>query len=261
MAGWQDIPHPYSWVVPYLLGTYSRAQNLPSAMQDAYQNKINTCLPLIGNAAQTCYEDIQNTVYQDVPDIFLAQARLSQYVSAEVRGFYSNYAQPWPYFYTLSKGPKPDFVVVSPGTQQSFSFSSLSGTMTVLDIPVGAVTQTLTIGADTAGPSPTSSVGFMVGNFSFALTAYQSGTPLDGLEFSKPVTITISYTEQDLGNVEEQSLLLLRWNGSAWEDAACGDYVRNTAQNSLQVPICHLSKFALGNSARGIFLPLVARNN
>ncbi len=51
--------------------------------------------------------------------------------------------------------------------------------------------------------------------------------------------------------------------GSEWEDAACGPYDRNLAENWLSVPICHLSQFGVfgKTTASKIYLPLVLRNS
>lgn len=54
-------------------------------------------------------------------------------------------------------------------------------------------------------------------------------------------------------------MLLLWWDGSQWVDAACGDYVRDLVNHVIQVPICHLSTFAIGQHSRLSHLPLVYR--
>lgn len=95
----QDIPHPHSWVVPYLTGTYAGRQRLPIADQDYFTNKMNTCLPLLGSAARACYEDIQASVHLSATALYLAQTTSTHFVRAELRGYYANLARyNFPYF-------------------------------------------------------------------------------------------------------------------------------------------------------------------
>jgi hypothetical protein len=70
-------------------------------------------------------------------------------------------------------------------------------------------------------------------------------------QLRKPITITIHYSDADVEGIDENDLRLYRWTGSAWEDAATtcsppSTYVRDVDANVLRVPVCHLSRFALG---------------
>jgi hypothetical protein len=68
--------------------------------------------------------------------------------------------------------------------------------------------------------------------------------------FFKPITVTVHYLDNDVSNVDENTLQLLYWNQQAWQDAAttCGDsgpgYSNNTQANLIQVGICHFTRFA-----------------
>ena len=79
--------------------------------------------------------------------------------------------------------------------------------------------------------------------------------------FEAPVTVTLEYSDADLGGANEDTLALLTWDTStqAWVDAACGAYGRYPAENRLVVPICHLSRFGLFSESYAVFLPLVVR--
>jgi hypothetical protein len=72
-----------------------------------------------------------------------------------------------------------------------------------------------------------------------------------GVSFLEAVTISISYSEDDLDCVtDEGSLLLYYWGGSQWLDAATtctptSTYFTDTLGNLLSVPICHLTEFAI----------------
>ena len=84
-----------------------------------------------------------------------------------------------------------------------------------------------------------------------------------GIGLSIPATITIHHSENDVAGVDEQSLVLERWNEvtSKWEPAACGPYDRHADENWLAVPVCHLSTFALfGEAQYTTYLPVVLRN-
>lgn len=54
--------------------------------------------------------------------------------------------------------------------------------------------------------------------------------------------------------------MLYRLDGSGWVDAACGPYQRDTKNNILRVPICHLSNFALFGKPWRIYLPLMLKS-
>ena len=141
--------------------------------------------------------------------------------------------------------------------------STVGGLTTTVQIPTGAVTEstalTYTALAITGQSDPT---GFSFAGHAFDLDAYQSGVIVSGFTFSVPVTVTLHYADADIAGLDEDSLVLEYWNGSAWVDAACGDYDRHPNENWLAVPICHLSRFALfGEREYLIYLPLVLRNS
>jgi len=87
-------------------------------------------------------------------------------------------------------------------------------------------------------------------------TAFQ-GTPQlagrpgpDAFAFAAPVTITIHYSDDDVAGLDENTLRVLYWTGTAWADAAdtcvpASPYVRDLANNVLSVAVCHLTEFAM----------------
>jgi parallel beta-helix repeat protein len=164
-------------------------------------------------------------------------------------------------------GPAPDLgadeiigLSIPPDVRVTLAYTDTQGNPTMVQVPAGAVPYTTTlvyVPVATATPPP----GFFSPGPAFDLDAYRDGEPLPGFAFSLPVTITIHYSEADVAGLEEGTLLLLYWNGSTWEDAACRPYDRHPAENWLAVPICHLSRFALfGEAPYGIYLPIVLRN-
>lgn len=167
-------------------------------------------------------------------------------------------------------GPAPDLgadewatvtATIAPAASTTFSATTRGFTTTLL-IPVGAVTQSIElryIARAEAGHAPPSNRHFA--GQAFDLDAFLDDQSLAPFVFEQPVTMTIGYREGALGPSMETTLLLMRWNGTQWEDAACGNYVRNPAANRLEVPLCRLSRFALfGEAAQRVYLPLVLRN-
>jgi hypothetical protein len=97
----------------------------------------------------------------------------------------------------------------------------------------------------------------------FTLGAYQSGRPRSGSILQKPVTVTLQYTDSDVVQINEDTLILNYWNGTEWEYAACGPYDRYPDNNWLAVPICHLSTrfalFGLRDERHQIYLPVILK--
>ena len=144
-------------------------------------------------------------------------------------------------------------------TGSTLVYTDTQGSPTVIQVPAGAVTETTTL-VYTPVETATTLSGFAFAGHAFDLDAYRNGVLLSGFTFSTAVTITIHYTDTDVAGMDESSLVLEHWNGSAWVDAACGLYDRHPDENWLSVPICHLSQFALFGEQRQVYLPLILRN-
>lgn len=258
ISGWQEsIPHPQDWAVPYLIGTYARRQNLPQALMDKYQTKVNTCVSKVGDEARICYEDIQTSTYDDALDIFLAQGISTAYFNATVQGYYYNPAYAGPYLYALSKGAVPSVNPITPSEPTTIPFTDNSGSSGSITIPAGSITENtqLVIHPDIV-VQPLAS-GIQPSRLAFNIQGYRTsdGSAVD-LTFTTPVPITITYPNLPL---IENSLKLYYWNGTSWEDAACGDYVRNPAANTITIPVCHFSQFEMGGNTNFEFIPLISR--
>ena len=150
------------------------------------------------------------------------------------------------------------------GTASSLIYTDTQSLPTQLDFPADAVTQntTLVLTPTMASGGP----GLAFTGHAFELEAYQGGVLQPGFTFSAPMTITISYSDYDVRVVTDESeLALYWWTGSAWQDAEetcspASTYVRDTGNNVLSVPVCHLSKFGLLGPTHNIYLPLIMRN-
>jgi hypothetical protein len=56
----------------------------------------------------------------------------------------------------------------------------------------------------------------VIGSHTYDLSAYTDvSTPLT--TFDQPLTLTISYTDEEISGMDESSLLMYFWNGTAWE--------------------------------------------
>lgn len=144
-------------------------------------------------------------------------------------------------------------------------YTDARGIPTVIQLPAGAVSETLTLVY-----TPTEKVvppfGLLFAGRAFSLEAYRDGAMLAGFAFEKPVTVTVHYTETDVAGLREDTLQLRYRSGSAWVDAAStcsppSNYERRPTENWFALPICHLSLFAaLGYAAEHrVFLPVVRR--
>ena len=120
------------------------------------------------------------------------------------------------------------------------------GLTTTVNIPSGAVTESTdlvyTAFATAGHVNPPQ---FSFAGHAFDLGAYRGGLLLDRFTFDVPVTLTLYYSDDDIAELDEETLVLKYWNGSEWANAACGEYNRQPVENWLAVPICHLSRFAL----------------
>ncbi|MCP4540243.1 MAG: DUF11 domain-containing protein [Chloroflexi bacterium] len=135
-------------------------------------------------------------------------------------------------------------VTISSTTGGALVYTDTQGSPTTVEFPAGAVTDATTIAYTPLGAATPPS-GFSFAGHAFDLSAYRNGTPLSGLVFSAPVTVTIHYTEADVAGMNENTLDLRYWNGSAWATDGITLTERNTAQNYIVFEITHLSRFAL----------------
>jgi CSLREA domain-containing protein len=149
--------------------------------------------------------------------------------------------------------------IVDPAQDTTLIFTDTLGSPTSVEIPAGAITQTVSL-IYTPVISVTEPSGFSFTGHAFELEAYADDSLLSDFTFEQPVTVTLHYADSDVPDMDEATLVLLHYDGSNWVDAACGAYERYPEENWLRVPICHLSKFALfGNEIHLIFLPITIR--
>jgi uncharacterized repeat protein (TIGR02543 family) len=126
-------------------------------------------------------------------------------------------------------------------------YTDTQGLTTTVEIPGGAVTETVTL-VCAPHPTPTRPISpsMRFAGHAFDLDVYLNGVIQPGYRFNAPITITIQYSDEDVVGLDEGGLMLHHWDGVTWRDAACGaGYERHPGENWLSVEICHLTGFAL----------------
>lgn len=148
--------------------------------------------------------------------------------------------------------------LVQPGSSASVTMT-VRGLDTTFAVPSGAVTQTTLLRFTAlAEPPHASPPGTSSARVAFSAEALVDGLPVPGFSFSQPVQVTSHYPVPLYG-IQAPALLLYYWTSTAWEDAACGGYMRNLAEHWLSLPICHLSDFGLFGSGLQLNLPLACK--
>jgi hypothetical protein len=172
-------------------------------------------------------------------------------LSTELSTYLDEYDPDWQSTQTVEE--------VIPGDEGG-SLTSNDGN-TEITIPEDAVEGEVTF---TFKPLPPWDFPNVYSNNRFELTAQDSSGPVT--IFAEPLTVKLSYDEEDLKGGWEEDLILYYWDEgeNAWFDVVTtcdgGVYTRNFDENWLSVPICHLSEFALyGKTLRHLYLPLLTR--
>ena len=164
----------------------------------------------------------------------------------------------------------PVSVTVGPGISGTLIYTDPHGMTTTIEIPAGAV------GADTEIrftpiPLPTEpiSAGLRFGNHAFDLDAYLGGTLLPDFTFTGTVTVTVRYHDEDVVDMEEETLALYRYRTPQWVKIGQGPppgegQELNVDDNVLRAWLRGLSRFGQFGAEMDdlpIYLPLVLRNH
>ena len=154
------------------------------------------------------------------------------------RGF-SVYSNPW----------KPVVNTIYPAT--GGTLNSIDGSTKVV-FPPGAVSVETTLTYTAEQPMPTGDLEH-IGHF-FEMSAVISGTTTPVTSFSQPFTVTVEYTDAEVGVISEPTLSLYSWNGSAWVGESS---TLDTTANLVTSTLDHLTHFAVLGETNRIYLPLV----
>ncbi|MDM8532615.1 lamin tail domain-containing protein [Anaerolineales bacterium HSG25] len=157
-------------------------------------------------------------------------------------------------------------VKVEPNMTSTLQLTDTQGASIRIDIPVGAVSETIQLGLKRQLEITSTHAGYAWTKYAFDLNAYQNdtnNTMLSSFSFQRPLTVTINYTDANVEELEEDTLTLLYWNDAKWQKInACSsrpDSSHDETANQLKLTICHLSKFALFTKLDGIYLPVVMK--
>jgi hypothetical protein len=151
---------------------------------------------------------------------------------------------------------------ITPGQGGSLSFNDpTGGTTTTITTPPGAVNDTVQL-IFTPLSAPGDGSGYVSANHSYELGVYnQAGVQIPSFTFSKPVLVTLQYSDADVARLANENTLSLyrrtasgAWN---WEPAACGTVTRDPVNNQITVPVCKSGVYALfGQNLFKVYLPV-----
>jgi hypothetical protein len=144
-----------------------------------------------------------------------------------------------------SSTTEPVTVAVDSGTSSTMTYTDTQDLPTRIEIPTGAVTTTTTLVYTSVEQVSDLPAGYAFAGHAFTLEAYRDGAHQDGFVFEKPITVTIYYSDDDVAGLDEGTLDLHYWDGSAWSTDGITPTERNPDQNYAVFTIAHLSDFAL----------------
>lgn len=152
-------------------------------------------------------------------------------------------------------------------TELEFTDNDNPTEQTHLEIPAGAVTETLEIvytELPTSSPPPPADAQAV--SRSFVIDAFVGGQLLDNFYFSQPVFITLTYDPADLNGLSPAGLELRYWHETEqqWQTDGITLVQHNAAQYQLVFQLEHLTEFALfatdpGGTGHGVYLPLLVK--
>jgi peptide/nickel transport system substrate-binding protein len=204
---------------------------------------------------ETMYEQAEQLLHDDVARLWVAHASTPLILSKKVGGYIP---QPVGADYYEHVVVGSDWADLLPGVAASLVYVDAEGGSTTIEAAVGAVSEAATLLYQPL-PDARPSAGFFV-THGFLLEAHRDGELLLGLAFDTPLTVTIHYTDAEIGGLNEESLEVRFWDGSGWSMEGITVVDRDPANNALVVTIAHLSKFALVRRwEQTLYLPLIQR--
>jgi hypothetical protein len=151
---------------------------------------------------------------------------------------------------------------IEPELGATLVYTDALGSPTVIQVPAGAVTGTVTLVFQPQEGAILPPPGTAFAGHAFTLDAYRGGDRLPGLQLDPPLTATIAYADAEVAGLDEDTLELWVGDGAEWSTEGISVTGRYTAANQLEATVPHLSHFAVfGDQEWRIFLPLVMRGN
>jgi hypothetical protein len=169
----------------------------------------------------------------------------------------------WVDEYTVAS-TSPTTTTVDPEEGGTLVYTDTRDSLTTLDVPSDAVTDTTTI-ALTPVDAVSLPQGLSFGGHAFDLDTYRGGSLIPGFTFEKTVTLTIEYSDADVVGLDEETLALYRWTGSEWEEIGerpPETYTLDLENNVLTAYLLGFSRFSTMGTGVDyhVFLPVVLRN-
>ncbi|MDQ7031061.1 MAG: choice-of-anchor Q domain-containing protein [Ardenticatenia bacterium] len=153
--------------------------------------------------------------------------------------------------------------------EAEFIYTDTQGIEMKMHIPPESITESIKLAITRRDvitePTPSR---WRVAGLAFDMEAFTQGAflPEETYQFQTPITMTIRYRDQDIIGIPEETLVLQFWDSQAhrWRDIAqdCNTtYRRFPVTNTLEVGVCHLSRFALMGieAPLRVYLPAVLR--
>ena len=135
----------------------------------------------------------------------------------------------------------------------------LEGGAAEVQVPSGAVTDTITLGL-TEITTATAPGDLVFGGESFRIETYRDGQPVPSSSLQGAITVTLTYAFADVAGVDVESLDVRYWDGTQWSTEGITIVSRDPAKNQIVVKLEHLSDFALfGEPQARARLPIVLR--
>ncbi len=156
--------------------------------------------------------------------------------------------------------PSQTSTTALPDQQTSLTYHEANGSGISVQIPAGAVDEPTTLVYQSA-PATNPPAAYQFVGHAFTLTAYQHDASIAHFIFGQPVTLTLSYLDEDLSGRDESQLQLLTLDVATgqWSTNGITIIERHPQDNKLVVTLAHLTKFALTVPQNKLFLPLVTR--
>lgn len=205
--------------------------------EDAQYAQAHDLLPLgRGEPAVRNYESVRGILGDAIDEIFYSGANVTntlQAAAAEVD------------LLLAGSGPASKVITPAGGT---LVYTNTEGLSVTIEFAPGTVSITQTVSYVPLEDLPTDGLAFAL---------------VPCMSFSRPVTITINYRDDDVVGMDEGSLKLYiyDWAAATWVDAdPCGGYARDPLNNILQAAVCHFSDYALADRPFRIYVPLILKH-
>lgn len=134
---------------------------------------------------------------------------------------------------------------LTPGMGYNFSTADASGLIIALEFPADTFPTEMLVSY-----IPSLPIGPLPEGLYFPERAFGLAPSAEGAKPQKPFNIVMDYSKDIASSVKAENLILLWWNGQAWQDAAttcdpAAEYQRAPTVNRLNLSVCKMGSFVL----------------